>query len=243
MATSEGEVGRLPERVAVEQVERLLESLSGIDACRVVASEWGALEEIHVLVGEDRHPKQAVRDIESALAARWKLRVDHKKISVAQIAAETPAPSAAQQTMQRLHLDSLRTVSKLDEARLEVSLTLRDGNGRVIEGSASASNNRSSNPRVFALAAVSALNAIFDGETSAQLEDIEVVRMSSGEVVVCLVGLGGARGAATTRAGAAVVVDEDRGRAAIAAVLSTLDGTNQSTGSMADLAGDAPRFY
>ncbi len=247
MATSEGEVGRLPERVAVEQVERLLESLSGIDACRVVASEWGALEEIHVLVGEERHPKQAVRDIESALAARWKLRVDHKKISVAQIAAKPPVSSPAQQSAQRLHLDSLRTVNKLDEAKLEVTLILRDGNGGTIEGSAVAGNTRSDNPRVFALATVAALNAAFNGEISAQLEDIEVVRMSPGEVVVCTVGMGRGPGGPATHAGAALVVDEDRGRAAVTAVLNTLDGTGQSKGSTTGFGGDGrtdgPRFY
>lgn len=41
--------------------------------------------EIHILSDSDRHPKQIARDVESCLAAKFGLTIDHRRISVAQI--------------------------------------------------------------------------------------------------------------------------------------------------------------
>ncbi|MCY0885267.1 MAG: hypothetical protein OWV35_05205, partial [Firmicutes bacterium] len=78
------------ERVAVSDLEELIEQLPGVLRCQVVTNDWGGIEAVHVLSSLERSPKQTVRDIESALLARWHLRVDRKKISVAQVAAGRP---------------------------------------------------------------------------------------------------------------------------------------------------------
>jgi hypothetical protein len=61
----------------------LLSTLPGVIAARIIASETGAVDEIHVLTSADLTPKQTVRNIESALIAHLGMRVDHRKISVA----------------------------------------------------------------------------------------------------------------------------------------------------------------
>ena len=38
-----------------------------------------------MLAGSGRHPKQIARDVESCLAAKFGLAVDHRRISVAQM--------------------------------------------------------------------------------------------------------------------------------------------------------------
>lgn len=67
----------------LQRAEELLGSLAGVVSARIVASETGNVEAIHVLVNSDTAPKQMVRNIESALMAELGMRVDHRKVSVA----------------------------------------------------------------------------------------------------------------------------------------------------------------
>ena len=92
----------------IKRAEELLQTLPGVIAARIIASETGAVDEIHVLTSAEVTPKQTVRNIESALIAHLGMRVDHRKISVATTlenrktadvepvvtpASSTPAPS------------------------------------------------------------------------------------------------------------------------------------------------------
>jgi hypothetical protein len=66
--------------------EELILSLPGVVSVRVVAKPGGEVEEVHVLTTEEVSAKQTVRNIESALLARFHLTIDHRKVSVAQTA-------------------------------------------------------------------------------------------------------------------------------------------------------------
>ena len=81
----------VPEGWTIEGAERLLRSLAGVVSVRVVAKPGGAVEEIHMLTNEEVSAKQTVRNVESALLARFDLQVDHRKISVAQSRGRQPA--------------------------------------------------------------------------------------------------------------------------------------------------------
>ena len=85
----------------IKRAEELLQTLPGVIAARIIASETGAVDEIHVLTSAEVTPKQTVRNIESALIAHLGMRVDHRKISVATTlenrkpeAAPEPVPAA-----------------------------------------------------------------------------------------------------------------------------------------------------
>lgn len=67
--------------------EQLLASLAGIVSAHVVADPAGRIVEIHILATPDLHPKQVVRNVESALSAGLGLQVDRRIVSVAQIRA------------------------------------------------------------------------------------------------------------------------------------------------------------
>src|SRR5690606_3029805 len=73
------------------EIEGLIAALRGVLAARVSLGDTGHLEEIHVLAAEDLHPKQIVRNIESALSAGLGVTVDRRMISVAQVREEDPA--------------------------------------------------------------------------------------------------------------------------------------------------------
>jgi hypothetical protein len=83
----------------IKRAEELLQTLPGVIAARIIASETGAVDEIHVLTSAEVTPKQTVRNIESALIAHLGMRVDHRKISVATTLENRkpsePAPVAA----------------------------------------------------------------------------------------------------------------------------------------------------
>ena len=78
----------------IKRAEELLQTLPGVIAARIIASETGAVDEIHVLTSAEVTPKQTVRNIESALIAHLGMRVDHRKISVA-TTLENRKPEAA----------------------------------------------------------------------------------------------------------------------------------------------------
>lgn len=70
------------------EVERLLRSLSGIVSAKVVADTLGRVGEIHVLASDKLHPKQVVRNVESALSAGLGIVIDRRVVSVAQVRVE-----------------------------------------------------------------------------------------------------------------------------------------------------------
>ena len=68
-----------------EEIRSLICQLQGVISADVSYNGQDEIQEIHVLANFDRSPKQVVRDIESILVTKRGLRLDHKKISVAQI--------------------------------------------------------------------------------------------------------------------------------------------------------------
>ncbi len=81
----------------IKRAEELLATLPGVIAARIIASENGAVDEIHVLTTSEVTPKQTVRNIESALIAHLGMRVDHRKISVATTLETQPSREAVRE--------------------------------------------------------------------------------------------------------------------------------------------------
>ena len=67
----------------IRRAEELIATLPGVISVRIVPSDMGAVDEIHVLTTDQVPPKNTVRNIESALMAQLGLRVNHRKISIA----------------------------------------------------------------------------------------------------------------------------------------------------------------
>jgi hypothetical protein len=70
---------------SIAAIEQTIKRLRNVLSVRVAGNGQGAVEEIHVLIDNKRNPKQVGRDIESALMSELGLRVDHRKISIAQV--------------------------------------------------------------------------------------------------------------------------------------------------------------
>jgi hypothetical protein len=133
------------------RAERLLTALAGVVSARAVADDVGRICEIHILASPDLHPKQIVRNVESALSAGLGVVVDRRIVSVAQLrasAGESYAPAqnkasraAARETVKRddrlvyVQFEASST-SSLDT---RCNVTLRRGE-QDITGSASGVN-------------------------------------------------------------------------------------------------------
>lgn len=68
----------------LRRAEELIATLPGVLSVRIVPSETGAIDEVHVLTTNEVVPKHMVRNIESALMAQLGLRINHRKVSIAQ---------------------------------------------------------------------------------------------------------------------------------------------------------------
>lgn len=73
---------------SAQDAERLLGSLAGVVSAHVVADATGDIVEIHILSSADLHPKQMVRNVESALSAGLGIKIDRRVVSVAQIRSD-----------------------------------------------------------------------------------------------------------------------------------------------------------
>jgi hypothetical protein len=80
----------MPDPWGVRRAEQLLTSLEGVLSARVVTTPLGEVAEIHILASSALNAKQVVRNVESALLAHLGVKVDHRKISVAQTADVKP---------------------------------------------------------------------------------------------------------------------------------------------------------
>jgi hypothetical protein len=75
----------LQNRATVVDAETTISRLRGVVSARVVTDERGFITEVHVTADQSRHPKQLSRDIESTLFSELGIRIDHRKISIAQV--------------------------------------------------------------------------------------------------------------------------------------------------------------
>src|SRR5256886_1552948 len=85
-----GSTVEAPDPWGVKRAENLIAGLTGVLSARVVVTPLGEVSEIHVLTLSDMQPKQVVRNVESALMAQLGMKIDHRKISVAQTADVRP---------------------------------------------------------------------------------------------------------------------------------------------------------
>ena len=68
-----------------EEIKSLVCRIPDVLSCKVILGDKNEVEDIHVLCSTGRNIKQLVRDIQSAVSARFNMEIDYKVISVAQI--------------------------------------------------------------------------------------------------------------------------------------------------------------
>jgi hypothetical protein len=193
-----------------------------------VTTPLGEVSEIHILAQAGLQPKQLVRNIESALLAQLGLKVDHRKISIAQTADVKPIEALERdavrdRVMQRtLLFENLTVAPSRRPHRITITVTL-SYRGQVETAEEESSDTPRSRVEAAAKAAVTVLDRLLT-EASLALEGAKIVEGFDREFA--FVGVQGLGGRETTLMTGTSEIKESAERAAVFAVL---DATNRWT--------------
>jgi hypothetical protein len=116
----------------IKRAEELLATLPGVIAARIIASDNGAVDEIHVLTTSEVTPKQTVRNIESALIAHLGMRVDHRKISVATTLEPQPSKESVREAAREKEAKAVAEAAAATLASPTLPLSVERLNGRLL---------------------------------------------------------------------------------------------------------------
>jgi len=206
----------------------LLTSLEGILSARVVTTPLGEVSEVHILAQAGLQAKQLVRNIESALLAQLGLKVDHRKISIAQTADVRPLEALERdvvrdRVLQRAVLfENMMAAPGNRPHRIKITVTL-SFRGNTESAEEETSDTPRSRVEGSAKASVTVIDRLLS-EFSIALEGAKIVEAFEREFAfVAVQGLGGRETLLLT---GTAEIKESAERAAVFAVL---DATNRWT--------------
>ena len=217
--------GESPEAWNMRRAEQLIAALSGVLSARIVTGRSGEIEEIHVLTTAEVQAKQAVRNVESALMAQLGIKVDHRKISVAQTAEVRPIDILEQQAVsdaaaRRKLVYADLVVETPRPRRVAIRVLLRSGDV-LVEGVEEGVDEARSRVQLAARAAVKAIEKDLV-DSGVVLEGVKVVEAFDRKLV-----LAGVHGVGGRISQLLVGTAEIRESPEQAAVLAVLDATNR----------------
>ncbi|MEA4940770.1 MAG: hypothetical protein VB091_14410 [Christensenella sp.] len=156
--------------------QALISKLGGVFSAHVVFSEAQEPTEIHVLASNRRNVKSIVRDVQSAIAARYNVEVDYHIISVAQV-----TPDMLANANYRLNYSGIRMHTTGKEVEVSVTLT-REAEQFV--GTAVGSSVPFSRMRCIAQATLDAVKACTGGTSVFELASTETVHSNGRAIVI-----------------------------------------------------------
>jgi hypothetical protein len=210
----------------VKRLENLITSLTGVLSARVVANGQAEITEIHVLTTTDVQPKQVVRNIESALMAQLGMRIDHRKISVAQTADERPIETLqheaiSERAKKRVVVFRSLEVRPSDRPQRVIVRVRLAFEGREAEAEEQGTDTARNRVEAAARAAAQCLDDLLP-DNSVALEGAQIIEAFERDfVLVAVHGLGGREAQLLTG------TCEIRESAERSAVLAVLDATNR----------------
>ncbi len=172
-----GRENRMDERFGTaNDWQSLISKLNGVYASHVVFSELQEPVEIHVLASNRRNVKSIVRDVQSAISARYGVDVDYHIISVAQVSSNIITGMGFRLIYSGI---SMRSSGK----EVEVSVVLARDEERFT-GTAVGSSIPFSRMRCIAQATLDAVKACTNGSSFFELASVEVIQSNSRSIVV-----------------------------------------------------------
>jgi hypothetical protein len=206
------------------QLEDDLQRVPGVRNARVVGVD--SPSEIHIVATPERSPKQVVRDVQSLASAGFGLTIDHRIVSVVQLAdAETEATAETAEPPppdddERPVLESVVLATKGTTGWVKV--TLRWPGGDTTEGAGATTASREARARGATIALLRALEpALAARAAKLDVEQVLIHRIGSGECVLVR-GLYSEAGKNTPVVGSALIHD-DVATAAVHALLHAIN--------------------
>ncbi len=214
-----------PDPWGVRRAENLITSLQGVLSARVVVSPIGEVTEIHVLTQGGTSAKQVVRNVESALLAHLGLKIDHRKISVAQTAEVRPIEALERSVVKEEALRRGIVFTGMDivtarSHRVQVEVTLHVA-GEEVTGKDEGADTPKARLQAVARAVVAALDQVLPKGTLA-LEGVKRVDAFDSEFVFAGVHVVESRGSRLLLGTCQVQDSVEQ-----ASILAVLDATNR----------------
>jgi hypothetical protein len=168
------------------EIETALSQVAEIRAARIVSSDEGVIQEIHILADPSKSPKQLVRDIESTIMAQFGIPIDHKKVSIAQLGRESIIEETEDTTQlhARARIHSVHTDVMGVRAVATVTLELE---GEMYAGTAEGPASTTGRRRLVGQATLNAVEKYTNGSFGFALEDVALVTLGRERVAVSVV--------------------------------------------------------
>jgi hypothetical protein len=173
----------------VEKMENGICTLNGVVSAHVVLNPAGLeIEEVHVVATQDRSPKQIVRDIESLLLNNTGIKIDHKKISIAQVhvVEEEVSPKPVDSAVTDQKFERIKFVSAKSNTyglRWEVSVELERG-GIPSAATTNGAGSRQNKSRLVAQATAEALNNYLGENQAVAIDEVQIIEGSRHKTTV-----------------------------------------------------------
>ena len=167
------------QNVTETALQELINDIEGIVSSKVKLDDTGNLVEIHALADKSRNAKQIVRDIQSAVTAKFDLEIDHRIISIAQLSCD-----GVMQRDMRIVFKGMEVASKGLE--IDVKVILSHGEKDYC-GSQKGINTTTSISRTIAQATLKALTDFLNIGEIFVVEDVGTLNIAKTSVVVVAV--------------------------------------------------------
>jgi len=164
--------------VLEDEIKSLICRIPDVISCKVILGEKSEIQDIHVLCTTGRNVKQLVRDIQSAVSAKFNIEIDYKIISVAQIEESELKDS-------RLKIVSI-TMTNIGNS-LKATVTL-ESDEKTYEGTSTKVKSVTNKYKAVAEATIKALEAFLNTDSIFYLEGLEKARITGRDFFLCLVG-------------------------------------------------------
>lgn len=160
-------------------IEENLQQIDSVISSKIIIGEGSQIEEIHIVSNGTRNPKQIARDVESVILANFDYRIDHRKISVAQL-----DDIDIRKIKPRLKLNGISKETSGNKANVKVSILKAD---EEFVASKTGINSNRNIERMLAEATVMAVEDSIGINDLFIVEDIRSIMIASVQVVVVLV--------------------------------------------------------
>jgi hypothetical protein len=158
--------------VPEQQIKQAIAALPDVGSCKIEFGEDGSILAVHIVSHSTRAPKQIVRDVESVLFADFGLKIDHRKVSVAQLG---PAEEKMRAKGTRPRFVSMRFSASGGKGRCEVVLERDD---LEVTGEASGIAAGIGRLRLIARATLRAVEKLL--EEQVEFELLDIIKLSAG---------------------------------------------------------------
>lgn len=202
------------QKIKSQDLEKMINRLAGVIMSKVVSDTRNEISEIHILANYQRSPKQIVRDVQSLAATSFDMNLEHRIISVAQIADDSMLEIGI-----RLKIKDFDVSWAGNKVTMSVTLA---GIDRSARGTAVGMNTAPSRNLAAARACIAALHEFLTLDSAFDVIDIQKLRIAGTDTYSVAVSYND-KGEDQILLGSSIVRDGDYN----AIIAATLDAVNR----------------